>query len=371
MTPSPEPSTSGGPSPAAEACDVLAGARLALRQIESRAEEFGLSGPPLMSGQAMIYFLARPGASPRYVAKAPRDSCGALPAGAQYEALRTCHAWWRTEDRHSVAKPIALLPGGQAFVMTHVAGDSLAQVLPRGLLRPTAAAKAAWAAGDFLRVFHHHGQATLAEVELSALVDEIRSAEASGLASAGLALSAAVERALDAAAPVRLPARRARLHGDFTPRNLILTSGDQVAMLDPLLDRVGLVEDDIAAFLTMMSSASVFSTGLALPPCRRLRVRLERAFTAGYGPGNFSPVILGLRLIHEQMWRWIYRRRRLAGTGGRRLLGLRAAVIDAQMADLLDESAASLCRSLAALALTPRERPVRAGCVAGPAPRRP
>ncbi|HVI30554.1 phosphotransferase [Phenylobacterium sp.] len=347
---------------------MLAAARLALARVESRPEEFGFRGPPLSSGQAMIYFLARPGASPRYVAKAPRDSCGALPASAQYEALRTCHAWWRTEDRHSVARPIALLPGGEGFVMAHVAGESLARVLPRGLLRPAAAAKAARAAGDFLRLFHQHGKADVAEVELSALVEEIRTAQASELASAGLALPAAVERALEAAAPVCIRARRARLHGDFTPRNLILTSGDQVAMLDPLLDRVGLVEDDIAAFLAMMSSAPVFASGLALAPCRRVRVRLESAFMAEYGSGNFSPVILGLRLINEQVWRWVYRRGRLAGAGRSRLLGLRAALIDAQMAALLHESAAGLARSLAALALSRRASAGRAAWGAGPAP---
>lgn len=350
--------------------EVLAAARLALREVEPRADQIGFSGPPLMSAQAVIYLLAPPGAAPLYVVKAPRDSCAAMAAKAQFEALRTCHAWWRAEARHSVARPVALLPGGRGFLMDYVAGAGLARVQAQVFLRPAAATAAARAAGDFLSRFHHHGRAAAAEVALPALVGEIRDCQASAFASAGLTLPAAVERALDRTPPVRLTARRARLHGDFTPRNLILTGGDQVAMIDPLLDGVGLVEDDMAAFLATMSSASVFASGLVLPACRRPRLRLERAFTEAYGPGDFSTVILGLRLIHEQMWRWIRRRRHGAGAGRGWRSGLRARLIDAQMAALIEESAASLERSIAALGLTPRGT-AAAGSGGRPAARRP
>lgn len=322
--------------------EVLAAARQALRGEEAASRALTVIGPTLVSAQADLYLLGFAGGAPRYVAKVARPGSGAPSSAVQYAALQTCHRWWGAEDRHGVAEPIALLPGAGGFLMRHVPGRSLSHILPRVLSQPATAVGASTAAGEFLRRFHRHGRAADAEVDLSQLVAEIRALQAADLASAGLALPGAVERTLDRAPAERLRARRVRLHGDFTPRNLILTPDRQVVMIDPILEADGLAEDDMASFLTMTSSAPLFAGGLLLPQVRRARERLERAFLTGYGPEEVSPVLLGLRLIHTQIRRWTYRRRRDLRPGERRFAALRARLIDAQMSALLEQSAAAL-----------------------------
>lgn len=240
---------------------LLAAAREALRPLDAASAELCLTRPPLVSNKAVIYFLGRRAGRPLYVAKAP---AGGKTAAAEYGALRQCHAWWRSEDRHRVAEPLALLPRGDGFLTAYVPGPGLAQVLSRPLWRRGRAIEAAGAAGDFLRRLHAHARVDGDhDIELSDLVAGVRAVEAGELRPAGLALPASVARVLDAAPRRRLRARRARLHGDYAPRNLVLCGPGEVAMLDPALKAEGVVEDDIATFLSMMSSASVFAAAPA------------------------------------------------------------------------------------------------------------
>lgn len=339
---------------AAEA--FLAAVREALRPLDAASAELCLTRPPLVSNKAVIYFLGRRAGRPLYVAKAPTPA-GAKTATAEYGALRQCHAWWRSEDRHRVAEPLALLPRGDGFLTAYVPGPGLAQVLSRPLWRPGRAIEAAGAAGDFLRRLHAHGRADGDhDIELSDLVAEVRAVEAGELRPAGLALPAGVARVLDAAPRRRLPVRRARLHGDYAPRNLVLCGPGEVAMLDPALKAEGVVEDDIATFLSMMSSASVFAAAPVWPATGELRAALEAAFMAGYGVGDISPVVLRLKLIQKLMRRWIYRRHRSLRPLERALFPLRERLIDAQMRALLKESAARLARETAGIE-RPRSAP--------------
>ncbi|WP_374471616.1 phosphotransferase [Phenylobacterium sp.] len=334
----------------AAAGKVLAAAREALRSIDPDAAAMEWMGPPLVSAQSVIYVLGLRHEPPRYVVKVMAASGGALSAAAQFAALRTCHDWWQGEDRHAVPRPVALLPGGDGLVLEHVRGESAARILSRVLARPGAALAAAGAAGDFLGRLHRHGEAGVGQVRLADLVAEIRASEAADLAPIGLALPSAVHRSLDRAPAITISVRRVRLHGDFTPRNVLVTAPAQVAVIDPTLQVTGLAEDDPAAFLTLMSSAPVFAGGLVLPPLGAARRRLEATFLAGYGPDGLSPVVLPLRLIYEQMWRWAYRRRPGAARRAGALADLRARLIDAQMSALLEESAGLLDRALAAAA---------------------
>lgn len=337
---------------------LLAAAREALRPLDAASADLGLTRPPLASNKAVIYFLGRRAGRPLYVAKAPTPS-GAKTATAEYAALRQCHAWWRSEDRHRVAEPLALLPRGDGFVTAYVPGPGLAQVLSRPLLRPGRAVEAAGAAGDFLRRLHRHaGVESDHDIAVADLVAEARVVEAGELRPAGLTLPASVARVLDAAPRVRLPARHARLHGDYAPRNLVLCGSGEVAMFDPALKAVGAVEDDIATFMSMMSSASVFATPAVWLAAGQLRAALQAAFLEGYGVDGISPAVLQLKLIKKLMRRWVYRRSRPLRPLEHPLLPLRERLIDAQMRALLAESAAQFAGHMARIDRTrPAPRP--------------
>lgn len=334
--------------------DLLAAARAALAPFHAEAGEFVFSRPPCVSAQAMIHFLGPADGQPFYVAKVQKPGCGALSAADQYRALHRCHAWWQAEDRHAVARPLALLADGDGFVMEYVPGDSLARVLPRALFRPAYGAAASMAAGDFLRRLHRRAGVADSEVGVLDLVAEIRASQAGEFQRAGLTLPERVERILDRTPDIKLVTRRVLLHGDYTPRNLILAADGQVAMIDPILQAEGLAEDDIASFLALMSSASAFAAGVVSPRCRRIRQRLERAFLSGYGLSNVCAITCGLRLLHELMWRWTYRRLRAHRPWETRLSALRAQMIDAQMRALLEEAAVSVEASLTAITPTSR-----------------
>ena len=329
--------------PPPDAADVLAAAREALRSLHPRPDRLVCSRPQLVSGRAVIHFFGEVGGPPLFVAKILKPDTGS--AADQYAVLKRCRDWWANENRHAVVEPLALMRDGDGFLMSYVPGDSLSWVLPRAALRPNVAIAAAMAAGDFLRRFHQRAGPKAVEVDLADLVADIRAVQTE-LQAARMSLPARVERVLHRTLDVRLPGRRVLLHGDFTPRNLILTQRGQITMIDPLLEQEGLIEDDIAMFLAVMSSASAFAAGLVSARRRRLRLQLERAFIDGYGSSGISPVICSLRLICEQMWRWRFRRLRELRPDEERLLAVRAGVIDAQMRSLLEESAAALERAL-------------------------
>lgn len=320
---------------------MLAAARQALHPLDPASAELALLRAPLVSNKAVLYFLGRRSGRPLYVVKAPSCAAG-LTAAAEYSALRQCHAWWAAEDRHRVAQPLALLRAPDAYLMVHVPGPPLSHVLSQPVLQPRRALAATAAAGDFLRRFHRHARYGAMEVDVLELVGKIREVEASEMRAAGLALPARVARILDAAPRERLCGPCVRLHGDYAPRNLILWEDGEVAMIDPVLDAVGPAEEDLATFLSMLSSASIFAAGLALPPMRRLRLDLEGAFRTAYGVDVVSPVILRLTLIRKLMRRWAYRRGRRLGSLERRLASLRERLIDAQMRALLEECAMEL-----------------------------
>lgn len=333
--------------------ELLAATRMALAPFHARAGDLIFNRPPCVSAQATIHFLGLAKGPPLYVAKMRKPGCGAPSAARQYRALRRCHAGWAAEDRHSVAKPVALLANGDGFLMEYVSGDNLARVLPQALFQADRGIAASMAAGDFLRRLHRRDGVEEIEVGLRDLVAEIRASQAGEFQRAGLVLPAGVERTLDRMPDIKRVTRRVLLHGDYTPRNLIRTGEGQVAMIDPILETEGLAEDDVASFLTLMSSASPFAAGLVSPHCRRTRLRLERAFLTGYGASNISPVVCGLRLLHEQMWRWTYRRLRVHHPWEDRLSALRTHIIDAQMRAMLEETALALEASLAAIRPAP------------------
>ena len=213
-------------------------------------------------------------------------------------------------------------------------------------MAPTRARLAVRAAGDALRRLHEHARAPDAPLDLQELADEVRAADREYLRPAGVRLPDQTVRVLDAVPADQVTTSRVLLHGDYVPSNLVLTAADQVGMIDPVLARVGLPEDDLARFLAVLTSETVFVPGLVTPPVRRLRQHLERTFQDAYGSGATHPLLLELRLLLQHTLRWRRRRTFSRLSGHQQLMRGRQMVIDRHMQALLLESAERVTRLL-------------------------
>jgi aminoglycoside phosphotransferase (APT) family kinase protein len=342
----------GKMSPDVSTQQVLTAVGRYLANAGADAEDLTLVGAPRISERSKIYRVARySGLGPGYVVKIPSpgqphiDTAAPLAAAAQFAALERACCLYADEDTHAVARPVAVLHELGALVTQYVPGVTVSKAMRRAVLEPAKAYKAAAAAGDALRRLHRHAQRPARETSLSELVEEVFAVERSVLRPIGLQLPPEVRRVLDSVPAQTVAARRVLLHGDYVGLNLILTQDDQVTLIDPVLASEGLPEDDVARFLTVLSSAPVFVPGAVLPPIRRLRQRLERTFLAQYGDAD-QPVILELRLLHEHTLRWRRRREHSRLAGRERLMGARGRVIDLHMRGLLRESSDRLSHAL-------------------------
>lgn len=294
------------------------------------------------TGRSQLYFLGDDGPAPTLVAKLPLVDADSehppLDAQAQFDALRRAHGWFKADDTHAVAEPVACLPELGCLVMRHAAGPTVASALAAGVRDPSAALAAARAAGDFLRRFHEHAAADSADVDLRELADELLQDASEVLPPLRLRLPAQVRAMLGDVAPGRVRARRVLRHGDYVGANLIVTGPRNLTMIDPALSAVGLPEDDMARFLAHLSSTSVFMVGGILRPVAWLRRQLEDAFLAGYGPRLNPRPVLGLRLLRQHVLRWARRTEIAVAQARGPLLHGQRLVIDAHIRGLLQES---------------------------------
>lgn len=322
-----------------------------LRQLTQALDETEDRQDPLrmiacrVTSRSTLYTVGRSSSYSRYIVKVPvldhaaSDTDPAMSASEQFAALQRAYEWFQQEDAHSVARPVALLEECGALVMERLPGASLVDVVKRSLIAPARARAAVGAAGDALRRLHHHARRPDASVDLEQLADEVRAADQRYLRPAGVRLPDSVLHVLDAMPAGRVPCSQVLLHGDYVPSNLIPTAAAQVGMIDPVLSRVGLPADDLARFLAVLASHTIFVPGLLVPPVRRFRRDLEEAFRHGYGPSGSEPLVLELRLLLQHVLRWRRRRDLSRLSGHEQLMRWRQAVIDRHMRSLLAESA--------------------------------
>lgn len=313
----------------------------------------GLSHPSVVrrvTDRSRLYFLGD-GETPAFVAKAPLTDAPSdhppLNASAQFAALRRSHDWFRDEDRHGVAEPIALFPELGVLVMRYTGGPTVGRVFSDSVLDPEAAQDAAWAAGDFLRRFHAHGAAGFVELDLQELVDELRHDAEDVLAPLNCSLPRQVREVLELVPAEAVRVRRVVRHGDYVGANLIVTGPRSVTMLDPALSEVGLPEDDLARFLAHLSSTTVFMLEEVWRPLVRLRLRLQNDLILAYGPPPNGLLVFELRLLRQHVLRWGRRVEQARARGGVASRARRVAT-DAHMRRLLLESAARLMRAVRA-----------------------
>jgi hypothetical protein len=323
----------------------------------SSVGELMLVRPPLVTGRSTTYFVGEIRSRPRFVVKVPVqcrtpvDTDPALSSADQFEALSRAHRWFQEEDGHSVARPVALMGELDALVIEYVSGRPLPRAVTCATFAPTSARRAVAAAGDALRRVHRHGAESPELVDLPALVRDILAVEEFTLRRVGVHLPTDVQRTLAAVPGIEIPGQRVLVHGDYVPSNLILTDDDHVSMIDPVLARVGLPEEDLARFLAVLSSDSTFVLGQSLRPLRRLRRELEETFRVAYGPAA-TGTVMELCLIKQHALRW-RRRRELSRLADHPfLMRARSRVIDGHMRGLLLEAGERLSDALERLCRT-------------------
>ncbi|WP_325458147.1 aminoglycoside phosphotransferase family protein [Phenylobacterium sp.] len=303
-----------------------------------------------VTARSRLYFLGDGRHLPELVAKVPITDAPSehppLDAAAQYEALRRSHGWFQGDDRHAVAEPVACLADMGAFVMRHAAGPTVAGALSAAPRDPTAALRAARAAGDFLRRFHDHGAAGYAEIGLQDLVRELERDAAEVLSPLRRSLPPAVVAAIRRTPRAWLSARRVVRHGDYVGANLIVTGPAGVTMIDPAMSDVGLPEDDAARFVAHLAATSAFVPGVVWPPLARLRRRLQEAFLAGYGPLPNPPEVFYLRLLRQHALRWARRTELMMARRHGPRMPVQRLVNDWHMQGLLHEAGGRLSHSL-------------------------
>lgn len=312
-----------------------------------------LAAEPMRTARSTLYTVEDPSSGTAYVVKVPArgddavDTEPPLDATAQFAALHRAYGWHRDGGDAPVSRPVALLESVGAVVMEHVPGPTVGRAVHRAPLHPRVASRAVVAAGRYLRRFHRHAEEPGGMVSLHDLVQDVVAAERELLVPVGVRLPGTVHSALAETPDIAVPVGRVLLHGDYVPHNLVLSDPHHVTMLDPLLRRVGLPEDDVARFLAIVSSDTAFVPGMLAPPLRWLRRHLEARFRRAYGRTTAPSAVLELRLVHQHVLRW--RRRRDFSTLTRYpvLMEARARLVDRHMRTVLRESGRRLSGALA------------------------
>ena len=328
------------------------------RELSAGERALALVGEPVRTARSTLYTVRDRSSGIAYVVKVPGRGNGAvdteppLEASAQFAALQRAHAWCGHDGHHAVARPVALLEDLAGVVTEHVPGPTVGALVHRGTGHPSAAARAAGAAGRFARSFHRHAAREEGTTSLATLVREVAAVEDELLVPVGVRLPQQVHRALDGVPGRDVRVRRVLLHGDYVPDNLILPGRHRVVMIDPLLTDVGLPEDDLARFLAVVSSDPAFLPGAVALPVRAVRRSLEQRFRAGYGTTPVDPAVLELRVLRQLGVRW-RRRREFSALTSPALVRARAHLVDVHMRTVLRETAARLTQALARGSLAP------------------
>jgi aminoglycoside phosphotransferase (APT) family kinase protein len=302
--------------------------------------------------RSTTYFFGHGSDQPAYVVKnavlgnTAIDTTPALTTAEQFRALTLAHQCFENEDRHAAVRPLAFYEELDALAMEFVSGMPFRRTVRRVLLQPGPALRAATAGGDALRRLHQGARVSETTVNLHDLAQEVLELEESALRPVGIRLPDDLLGVLADVPKTEVRREQVLLHGDYGPNNLILMDADTVTIIDPSLVDVGLPEDDLARFLAVLSSYSIFVAEPVVPRARRLRGDLERAFRHGYGAAATDTAIMELRLLNQYVVRWRRRREfsRLAGREGP--MRVRQQVIDRHMRVLVSESAARLATFL-------------------------
>jgi aminoglycoside phosphotransferase (APT) family kinase protein len=316
--------------------------------LRTNPDKLSLTRRAVSNLRSTLYFVGEAGDShPRWVVKQTHaataiDAVATLPAAAEYRSLALLQSW--QDDSGPVARPIGLLPDVDALALEFVPGRGLREIFaadPRQL--SPEAASVLRAAGEYLRRVHIAGDSGEEEVDLAKVAEATLGRSTEALAGVGLRLPEPAVAALRGVPSRRVRARRALLYGDFVPANLIVTPSGHIVGIDPVLQEVGMPEEDAVRFLAVVMSDTKFVSGLVLPSVRRTSRELQEAFLAGWSGQPVPSTLLEVRLMQALALRWLRRREltrlREGPARARRLL------IDKFMAHLIAQAAQRLAQT--------------------------
>jgi aminoglycoside phosphotransferase (APT) family kinase protein len=284
----------------AERHEVLAALTRALSEDELRLQ---FVAPDRLGRRSTVYFvgLHDEPARCRWVVKSPHSNVVRedLPppasAALQFAALsRAAEHLASDSDQLATPRPVALLPEIDAYAMAYASGESLSRrIRIAAVVRPARLLEGVAAAASIIRSLHGLEPAREMSIDLRTAVR--RSLERSRAALEPVGLPAPFAAPLDPPERTAVIGKEVLLHGDFAPENVLLTPGMTTCLEPDLVDR-GLVEQDLARFLTMLFEAPLFVVGAYVPAIQRLRRRAGQVFIAEYyerdSPSPVLPALL-------------------------------------------------------------------------------
>jgi Ser/Thr protein kinase RdoA (MazF antagonist) len=209
------------------------------------------------------------------------------PERATLEFQSLSAAFKAMSGRYSVARPICLIAEHGLLVMEWVDGRSVYEHLVLRRIGIDEAIKAAAASGNWLSLFHASSQSDTAPIDFASKLRQVERLHAS-LSSYPLRqkyLAWMRERLQADSTPLReLRLRRARLHGDFKPHNILVRDGGALA-IDFGHIYESTVWNDVAFFLAQLEW-TVISSGRfqLLLRMKELRRAFLRAYESGHPP---------------------------------------------------------------------------------------
>ncbi len=308
------------------------------------------------AGRSTIYVVASANQAAngkRWVIKQPHtewsqdDVDSPLTAEDEFLALRRLETHFRDLGASfRVPTPVAHLPEHDAFVMEHVSGPTVKQLLNYGSVRrPKRLLDGLSAAGAFLRCVHDLERRPAVDVDLKDEAQQVLALEEELLLPLGLSLPDRVRHTL-----VEMPSRTVSspevwLHGDWGPANVILAEDGSVVGLDPALSTVGHREDDLVRFTVLVAGVIRLAPELVIPPVGRVRRRLEDRLLHSYYQASTRPLLFEVKYLNQLVRRWC-RLREMAQKQQGALLSGRLTVVGAQMRMLMSDAERCLVRSL-------------------------
>jgi aminoglycoside phosphotransferase (APT) family kinase protein len=305
--------------------------------------------PPRVLTRSTVLFVGdsgAPEAGPRWVVKQRRsgavqeDLDEPADAASQFASLALLERHLNaTDEPVGVPHPVAVFPELDAFAMEHVPGTQVNRLLgPGALLHGEDAVTAVTMSGRLLSRIHDLRRQRDRRVDLRADADRILRLLEHGTPRP-VRTPPRLRRLLASMPrrPVSCPT--VRLHGDFAPVNVILQPRGRVSAIDVDGERWGVPEQDLARYLTLLSTDRLFTAGAGLRAPERLRERLESALFEGYDGPRSPEAVLELERIDQLVRRWKVRSRRPIDS---RVAGLRRRLLDRRFESLLEESARRL-----------------------------
>ncbi|WP_262695892.1 phosphotransferase family protein [Kordiimonas aquimaris] len=228
----------------------------------------------------------------------------------QYEALQQLE---RTSGSAAINAPRAhaFLPDVNAIVMDWVDAPPLRNALWRSAFSSEDKLAYVKSAAQWLRRFHENSGIENKPFDATALCNQIENRLEQSPASAvdmrdSALFKSAYERLKTIASTNSVLAPHAKLHGDFTPTNILIKDNDAVG-IDIWGVRYGTIYEDVARILTYLGINSPFALKRSVLMNEDDPTPLFHTFAQGYGADYMrcDASALWFSLLYQQLRRWL------------------------------------------------------------------